>query len=162
MAALRTGDGLADVVVTAVASTTALAPDAEETWQQLLEGGSGIRQLDKWFIHEYESPVRIGGALREDFDEHLNRVELRRLSYLGKMSTVVGRRLWAAAGSPEVDTSRLLVSIGTALANTEEIAEGAVDGTPVVCGRCHRWRCRCTCRMRRPPRSGWNARPEPV
>ena len=62
MTALRTGDGLADVVVTAVASTTALAPDAEETWQQLLEGGSGIRQLDKWFIHEYESPVRIGGV----------------------------------------------------------------------------------------------------
>ncbi|MCV7345403.1 KasA/KasB family beta-ketoacyl-ACP synthase [Mycolicibacterium rhodesiae] len=127
MTALRTGDGLADVVVTAVASTTALAADAEETWQQLLEGASGIRQLDKWFIHEYDSPVRIGGALREDFDEHLNRVELRRLSYLGKMSTVVGRRLWTAAGSPEVDTSRLLVSIGTALANTEEIAEGAVD-----------------------------------
>ncbi len=71
--------------------------------------------------------MRIGGALRESFDEHLNRVELRRLSYLGKMALVLGRRLWSAAGSPEVDTNRLLVSIGTALANTEEIAEGAVD-----------------------------------
>jgi 3-oxoacyl-[acyl-carrier-protein] synthase II/beta-ketoacyl ACP synthase len=127
MTALRTGHGLADVVVTAVASTNALASDAEETWQQLLEGASGIRALDKWFVDEYESPVRIGGALREKFDQHLNRVELRRLSYLGKMATVLGRRLWSAAGSPEVDTNRLLVSIGTALANTEEIAEGAVD-----------------------------------
>lgn len=124
---LRTGEGLADVVVTAVASTTALGPDAEETWRQLLDGGSGIRHLDKWFVDQFDSPVRIGGALREDFDEHLNRVELRRLSYLGKMATVLGRRLWAAADSPEVDTSRLLVSIGTALANTEEIAQGAVD-----------------------------------
>ncbi|MCV7217648.1 beta-ketoacyl-ACP synthase [Mycobacterium crocinum] len=127
MTKLRTGEGLPDVVVTAVASTNALASDAEETWQQLLEGASGIRELDKWFVHEYESPVRIGGALRESFDEHLNRVELRRLSYLGKMALVLGRRLWSAAGSPEVDTNRLLVSIGTALANTEEIAEGAVD-----------------------------------
>jgi len=127
MSALRTGEGLADVVVTAVASTNALASDAEETWQQLLEGASGIRELEKWFVHEYESPVRIGGALRESFDEHLNRVELRRLSYLGKMALVLGRRVWAAAGSPEVDANRLLVSIGTALANTEEIAEGAVD-----------------------------------
>lgn len=127
MTALRTGEGLADVVVTAVASTNALSSDAEETWQQLLEGASGIRELDKWFVREYESPVRIGGALRESFDEHLNRVELRRLSYLGKMALVLGRRVWTAAGSPEVDTNRLLVSIGTALANTEEIAEGAVD-----------------------------------
>ncbi|APE16714.1 beta-ketoacyl-[acyl-carrier-protein] synthase II [Mycobacterium sp. WY10] len=127
MTKLRTGEGLPDVVVTAVASTNALASDAEEAWQQLLEGASGIRELDKWFVHEYESPVRIGGTLRESFDEHLNRVELRRLSYLGKMALVLGRRLWSAAGSPEVDTNRLLVSIGTALANTEEIAEGAVD-----------------------------------
>ena len=34
MAPLRTGDGFADVVVTAVASTTPLAPDAEDTWQR--------------------------------------------------------------------------------------------------------------------------------
>lgn len=126
MTALRTGEGLADVVVTALASTNALASDAEDTWQQLLEGGSGIRQLDKWFVHEHDSPVRIGGTLREDFDEQLNRVELRRLSYLGKMATVVGRRLWDAAGSPEVDNTRLMVSIGLALGNTEEVAQGAV------------------------------------
>ncbi|WP_445166953.1 KasA/KasB family beta-ketoacyl-ACP synthase [Mycolicibacterium sp. Dal123E01] len=121
MTALRTGEGLTDVVVTALTSTTALAPDAEDTWQQLLEGESGIRELHKWSIDEHESPVRIGGALREDFDHHLNRVELRRLSYLGKMATVLGRRLWAGAGNPEIDTTRLLVSIGLALGTTEEI-----------------------------------------
>ncbi len=121
MAALRTGEGLTDVVVTAVASTNSVATDAEDTWQQLLEGASGIRRLDKSFVDEYDSPVRFGGALREDFDRHLNRVELRRLSYLGKMSTVVGRRLWDAAGAPDVDTTRLMVSIGQALGATEEI-----------------------------------------
>lgn len=127
MTALRTGEGLADVVVTAAAASTALAPDAEETWQQLLEGGSGIRPLEKWFVDQFESPVRIGGTVRENFDDYLNRVELRRLSYLGKMSTVLGRRLWDAAGAPEVDPSRLLVSVGLALGNTEEIAERATD-----------------------------------
>ncbi|MBB3605387.1 3-oxoacyl-[acyl-carrier-protein] synthase II/beta-ketoacyl ACP synthase [Mycolicibacterium sp. BK556] len=122
MTALRTGEGLTDVVVTALTSTTALGPDAEDTWQQILQGGSGIRQLDKWFVRECDSPVRIGGALREDFDHHLNRVELRRLSYLGKMGTVLGRRLWGNADSPDIDTGRLLVSIGLALGSTEEIA----------------------------------------
>ena len=43
MAGLRTGGGFVDVVVTAIASTTPLGPDAEDTWQQLLEGRSGIR-----------------------------------------------------------------------------------------------------------------------
>ena len=50
-----------------------------------------------------------------------NRVELRRLSYMQKMSRVLSRRLWEAAGSPEVDTKRLLVSIGQALTNNEDL-----------------------------------------
>lgn len=123
MASKTTGDGFPDVVVTALASSNALATNAEETWQQLLEGQSGIRRLDKPFVEEYDFPVRIGGALREDFDQHLNRVELRRLSYMQKVSRVLGRRLWDAAGSPEVDTRRLLVSIGLALASTEAMID---------------------------------------
>jgi beta-ketoacyl ACP synthase len=121
MAPLRTGEGFADVVVTAVASTTALATDAEETWRFLLEGRSGIRELDKPFVAEFKSPVRIGGPLRESFDEHLSRVELRRMAYMQKMSLVLGRRLWENAGTPEIDTRRLMISIGLALGSTEEI-----------------------------------------
>lgn len=121
MAGLRTGPRR-DVVVTAVASTTALAPDAEATWQELLACRSGIRTIDKWFVDDLASPVRIGGQLVEHFDEHLSRVELRRLSYMQKMATVLGRRLWEAAGTPEVDERRLMVSIGLALGSTEEIA----------------------------------------
>ncbi|KUI45726.1 beta-ketoacyl-[acyl-carrier-protein] synthase II [Mycobacterium sp. GA-1199] len=121
MAALRTGDGFPDIVVTAVASTTALATDAEETWQLLQQGRSGIRALDKWFIDEFDSPVRIGGAILENLDEHLDRVERRRTSYMQKMSTVLSRRLWEIAGNPDVDTRRLAVSVGLALGSTEEI-----------------------------------------
>ncbi|WP_101947902.1 KasA/KasB family beta-ketoacyl-ACP synthase [Mycobacterium sp. 3519A] len=123
MAPLSTGDGFADVVVTAITSTTSLASDAEKTWQFLLEGHSGIRELDKPFVPEFESPVRIGGSLQENFDEHLSRVELRRLAYMQKMSLVLGRRLWETAGAPDVDTRRLMISIGLALGSTQEIAE---------------------------------------
>ena len=119
MAALRTGEGLCDVVVTAVASSTALAPDAEDTWQQLLKGHSGIRKLDKPFVEEFKSEVRIGGELDDDFDANLTRIELRRMSFMQKMSRVLSRRLWQAAGSPVVDPQRLTVSIGLALASTE-------------------------------------------
>ncbi len=121
MAGLRTGEGFPDVVVTAVVSSTAIAPDAEETWKQLLDGQSGIRKLDKAFIEEFDSPIRIAGELREDFDEYLTRIELRRLSYMQKMSRVLARRLWEVAGNPDVDTTRLLVSGGLALASTEAL-----------------------------------------
>ena len=87
----------------------------------MLEGRSGIRELDKPFVSEFKSPVRIGGPLQESFDEHLSRVELRRLSFMQKMSLVLGRRLWENAGAPEVDTRRLMISIGLALGSTEEI-----------------------------------------
>src|ERR1700759_2220313 len=120
MARLSTGNGLPDVVVTGIAMTTALATDADSTWKKGLEKQSGIRELDDPFVEEFDLPVRIGGHLLEDFDHELTRVELRRLLHLQKMSTVVGRRVWAHAGSPEVDTNRLMVSIGTGMGSTEE------------------------------------------
>lgn len=121
MVAKTTGDGLPDVVVTALASTTSLAPQVEQTWQLLLEGQSGIRTLDRPFVTEFDSPVRVGGQLTESFDQTLTRVERRRLSYMEQMSKVLGRRLWESAGSPEIDTRRLLVSVGLALGTTEEM-----------------------------------------
>jgi beta-ketoacyl ACP synthase len=124
---LSTGNGLPNVVVTGVAMTTALATDADTTWKKLLSGESGIRTLEDDFIEMYDLPVRIGGHLLEDFDSELTRVELRRLSYLQKMSTVIGRRVWENAGSPDVDTKRLMVSIGTGLGSAEELVF-AYDG----------------------------------
>jgi beta-ketoacyl ACP synthase len=121
MGGLATGNGFPNVVVTGIAMTTALATDAESTWQKLLDGQSGIRKLEDPFVEQYDLPVRIGGHLLEDFDSELTRIELRRLSYLQKMSTVLGRRAWEHAGSPEVDSRRLMVSIGTGLGSTEEL-----------------------------------------
>jgi meromycolic acid 3-oxoacyl-[acyl-carrier protein] synthase II len=118
---LATGNGFPDVVVTGIAMTTALATDAETTWKLLLDGQSGIRTLEDPFVEEFDLPVRIGGHLLEEFDSQLTRVEGRRLSYLQKMSVVLGRRVWENAGSPEVDTTRLAVSVGTGMGSSEEL-----------------------------------------
>ncbi len=121
MARLATGNGIPNIVVTGVAMTTALASDAETTWKLLLDGQSGIRLLDDPFVEEYDLPVRIGGHLLEEFDSQLDRVENRRMGYLQKMATVLNRRVWENAGSPEVDTNRLAVSIGTGMGSSEEL-----------------------------------------
>ncbi|MBB2992456.1 beta-ketoacyl ACP synthase [Mycolicibacterium iranicum] len=127
MASPTTGNGLPDVVVTGIAMTTSLAADAETTWTSLLDGQSGIRRLEDPFVDEFNLPVRIGGHLLEEFDSQLNKVENRRMSYVQKMATVLGRRVWENAGSPEVDTERLLVSIGTGLGGAEALVF-AYDG----------------------------------
>jgi beta-ketoacyl ACP synthase len=121
MAPLTTGNGFPNVVVTGIAMTTALATDAESTWKALLDGQSGIHELKDSFVEQYDLPVRIGGHLLEEFDEHLSRVELRRLGYVQKMATVLGRRVWENAGNPEVDTNRLAVSIGTGMGAAEAL-----------------------------------------
>src|ERR1700739_1097379 len=118
---LATGNGFPNIVVTGIAMTTAVATDAETTWKLLLDGQSGIRLLDDPFVEEYDLPVRIGGHLLEEVDSQLTRVENRRMGYLQKMSTVLGRRVWENAGSPEVDTRRLMVSIGTGMGSAEEL-----------------------------------------
>src|SRR6185312_12539139 len=99
--AMTRGD-LPAVVVTAVAATTALAADAEQTWEALLDGTSGITSIEDRSAG-FELPVTIGGRILEDFDSQLNRVEIRRLSYMQKMALLLNRRLWEAAGTPEVD-----------------------------------------------------------
>jgi beta-ketoacyl ACP synthase len=127
MGSPTTGNGLPDVVVTGFTMTTSVATDAESTWKALLDGQSGIRRLEDPFIEQFELPVRIGGHLLEDFESELTKVENRRMSYVQKMAAVLGRRVWENAGSPEVDTTRLLVSIGTGLGGAEALVF-AYDG----------------------------------
>ncbi len=115
--------GFPSVVVTAVEATTALATDIESTWKGLLAGDSGIRELTDDFVDKWDLPVRIGGHLVEDMDSHLTRVELRRNSYVQRMSLVLSRRLWENSGKPEVDPDRFTVVIGTGLGGGEKIVE---------------------------------------
>jgi beta-ketoacyl ACP synthase len=116
-----------DVVITGYAMTNALASDAEDTWAALMDGGSGIRALSGPFVEELDLPVNIGGQLLEDFDGELSRVELRRLSYPQKMALVLSRRAWAHAGSPDMDPTRLAVSVGTGFGTAEEVILAYID-----------------------------------
>ncbi|MBH0778174.1 KasA/KasB family beta-ketoacyl-ACP synthase [Nocardia bovistercoris] len=114
------------VVVTGYAATTALADDADTTWSQLLEGRSGIRELEADFVTEFDLPVRIGGPLRSHPGDRLTRIERRRLSYVEQLALVLGRDVWRAAGAPGVDGERLAVAIGTGLGGADALIE-AVD-----------------------------------
>jgi beta-ketoacyl ACP synthase len=110
-------------VVTAVEATTALGADIDSTWKSLLAGESGIRVLEDDFVTKWDLPVRIGGHLVDPVDDHMGRLDLRRMSYVQRMSKFLGRRMWDAAGAPEVDPDRFSVVIGTGLGGGEKIVE---------------------------------------
>ncbi|BBZ29218.1 beta-ketoacyl-[acyl-carrier-protein] synthase II [Mycolicibacterium madagascariense] len=115
--------GFPSVVVTAIEATTSIAPDIESTWKGLLAGESGIRVLDDPFVDKWDLQVKIGGHLKEALDPQMTRLELRRMSYVQRMSKYVGNRLWESAGRPEVDPDRFSVVIGTGLGGGEKIVE---------------------------------------
>ena len=109
--------------MTAVEATTALAADIESTWKGLLAGESGIRVLEDEFVTKWDLPVRIGGHLVDNVDDHMTRLDLRRMSYVQRMSKLISGRLWENAGKPEVDPDRFAVVIGTGLGGGEKIVE---------------------------------------
>ncbi|TRW88274.1 beta-ketoacyl-ACP synthase [Mycolicibacterium sp. 018/SC-01/001] len=115
--------GFPSVVVTAVEATTALAGDIESTWKGLLAGESGIRILEDEFVTKWDLPVRIGGHLVDNVDSHMSRLDMRRMSYVQRMSKLLAGRLWETAGKPEVDPDRFAVVIGTGLGGGEKIVE---------------------------------------
>jgi beta-ketoacyl ACP synthase len=115
--------GFPNVVVTAVTATTSIAPDIESTWKGLLAGESGIRVLEDDFVEKFDLQVKIGGHLKEPLDPLMTRLEMRRMSYVQRMSKYVGNQLWDSAGRPEVDPDRFSVVIGTGLGGGEKIVE---------------------------------------
>ncbi len=115
--------GFPSVVVTAVAATTSLAADIESTWKGLLAGESGIRVLEDDFVTKWDLQVRIGGHLVDGIDDHMTRLDMRRMSYVQRMAKYLGNQLWESAGKPEVDPDRFAVVIGTGLGGGEKIVE---------------------------------------
>ncbi|MFE3260349.1 KasA/KasB family beta-ketoacyl-ACP synthase [Nocardia sp. NPDC059091] len=112
-----------DVVVTSLAATTSIAGDVDATWKGLLNCESGIDVLNDDFIEDYGLPVRIGGHLKVSPDTLLSRVEIRRMAYVERLATVLGREVWRNAGAPEVDPLRLGVAIGTGLGGADALID---------------------------------------
>ncbi|WP_051047756.1 KasA/KasB family beta-ketoacyl-ACP synthase [Rhodococcus sp. AW25M09] len=115
-----------NAVVTGYVATTALADDADTTWQRLLDGRSGIGPLARTFVSDYDLPVRIGGVLQMALADHLTRVERRRLSFVEQLAVVLVRRLWSGSGLHGMDADRLAVAVGTGLGGGDALI-GAVD-----------------------------------
>ncbi|MCD2185882.1 beta-ketoacyl-[acyl-carrier-protein] synthase family protein [Actinomycetospora sp. SF1] len=105
-------------------ATTPLGGDVQSTWDGLLAGASGTRELSEDYAR-FELPVNFASQLAVEPSEVLKRVELRRLDRSEQVAIIAARQAWEHAdlgdypstdgGSPKVDGLRLAVIIGTGI-----------------------------------------------
>ena len=105
-----------DVVVTGIGATSPIGGTAPETWQAMLDGKVGVKNIDEPWVTKYNLPVNVNAPLAVEPTEVLSRVEARRLDRSQQVAMVAAREAWADAGSPdEIDPLRRGTVIGTGI-----------------------------------------------
>jgi 3-oxoacyl-[acyl-carrier-protein] synthase II len=101
------------VVVTGLGAITPLGADVPSTWDGLLAGRSGVRELtDDW---ARELPARIAAWAAVEPTTLMDRVQARRLDRCEQFAIIAAREAWADAGAPEVDQERLGVVVSSGI-----------------------------------------------
>jgi len=101
------------VVVTGLGAITPVGADVPSTWESLLAGRSGVRELtEDWAA---ELPTRIAAWAAVDPATLIDRVQSRRLDRCEQFALVAAREAWTNAGSPEVDPERLGVVVSSGI-----------------------------------------------
>ncbi len=113
------------VVVTGLGAFTPLGKDVPTTWQNALDGVSGVKTIDEPWVEEYGIPVSFAAQVAIDptESERLSKVEAKRLDPSGQFALVAAREAWADAGfsgedadsAEEVDSERTAVAFGTGM-----------------------------------------------
>ena len=107
------------VVVTGLGTTSPVGGDVTSTWEALVAGRSGVRQLtDEW---AEELPVRIAGRIAVEPADVLDRVKARRLDRSAQFAMVAAIEAWRDAGlegaveAGDLDGDRVGVAVASGI-----------------------------------------------
>ncbi|GGU37115.1 beta-ketoacyl-[acyl-carrier-protein] synthase family protein [Nocardioides albus] len=107
------------VVVTGLGTTNPLGGDVATTWDALIAGRSGIRELTEEWAKDL--PVRIAGRIAVEPSEVLERVKARRLDRSAQFAVVAAAEAWKDAGfegtatEAGLDSERVGVAVATGI-----------------------------------------------
>ena len=114
------------VVVTGLGAITPVGLTAEETWQALLEGRSGINPITEINVEDY--PTRIAGIVK-DFEPggYMDRKEARRMGRFSQLAVAAAGMALEDAGlsSDNINSERTGVVLGTSGGGAVEECEKA-------------------------------------
>jgi 3-oxoacyl-[acyl-carrier-protein] synthase II len=114
------------VVVTGLGAVTPLGPNVATSWEALLEGKSGVREItDEWAA---DLPTRVAAPLPFDPLDSLDRVKARRMDRSAQLGILAVREAFADAGfgengTSEVPAERLGVVFGTGIGGLSTVVE---------------------------------------
>lgn len=106
------------IVITGVGAFSPLGATAGETWESLLRGESGARDLPESLVsYDIDLPVTFAATVRESAAEHLDRVAAKRLDPSSQYALIAGREAFANAGlaAGDIDPERLMVDWATGI-----------------------------------------------
>ena len=112
-----------DVVVTGLGTVNPLGADVESTWSALNEGTCAVRTLEHEWVESHDLPVRIGAPLAVDPAETLPPRQLRRLDRASQCALLAARQAWEQAGSPQIGSQRLAVSVSPGMGPVLSVME---------------------------------------
>ena len=118
-AACRPGD----VVVTGLGTVNPLGGDVDSTWSALHAGTCAIRPLEHGWVEGYELPVRIGAPLAINPADLLPPRQIRRLDRSSQCALLAARQAWEQAGSPQIGSQRLAVSVSPGMGPVLSVME---------------------------------------
>lgn len=118
-AAVRHGD----IVVTGLGTVNPLGGDVDSTWSALGKGTCAIRPLEHEWVEDYGLPVRIGAPLAIDPAAPLPSRQARRLDRASQCALLAARQAWEQAGSPQVASQSLAVSISPGMGPVLSVME---------------------------------------
>jgi len=113
------------VVITGLGAVSPLGSSAEQLWDGLIEGRSGVRRITQFDASDL--PCQIAGEI-PDFDPllYLNRKEARRIPRSGQIAFAAAVQAVADAGLPETmpDKERAGVVFGTTIGGLDNLEHG--------------------------------------
>ena len=112
-----------DVVVTGLGTVNPLGGDVDSTWSALHAGTCAIRPLEHGWVEGYELPVRIGAPLAINPADLLPPRQIRRLDRSSQCALLAARQAWEQAGSPQIGSQRLAVSVSPGMGPVLSVME---------------------------------------
>ena len=112
-----------DVVVTGLGTVNPLGGDVDSTWSALHAGTCAIRPLEHGWVEGYELPVRIGAPLAINPADLLPPRQIRRLDRASQCALLAARQAWEQAGSPQIGSQRLAVSVSPGMGPVLSVME---------------------------------------
>ena len=111
------------VVVTGLGTTNPLGGDVASTWAALRASQCAVRRFDASPTLDPQLPVRLAAPLSVEPTPLLTPRERRRLDRASQCALLASREAWERAGSPEVDSERLAVSLSPGMGPVRSVME---------------------------------------